>query len=517
MGDHTRAVIGDQTRTVTITAEVHFGSLFGATAVLVDDATARSAFAADGMVPSLSVTAAEGVSQSTLRSAVAEVLPSNVEAVTGAKVQDETNSSVQQALGFFTTFLLVFTGIALFVGSFIIANTFSMLVGQRSRELALLRAIGATSAQVMRVVLGEAVVIGLVGSALGIGLGLLIAAGERAALSGLLGAGTQANLPLHATTIALSILVGVLVTVMSAVLPARRAARVAPVAAMRGNAETVSGGLRRRGLVGAFLMGTGAITLGVAVSRSQVPWTLAALGALAAVIGMLVAAPTVARPVVRVITWPFVAVRGVVGRLARENTLRVPRRTATTASALMIGLALIAGLSVLASSVKASVTEGVGDELTSDYVLNSGTSASVPTSVAVAARTLPQVRSVATVSMLDVRIGTFRSMASATTAADVADNFVVEMAQGRLAVLMGHTVLVDVSTATARGWHVGDALTGSAGTLTGEHLIVGYLSGQPGFRVSERVGKEIMWRWAAMVVGLVRGRDGGPSVRSLPT
>ena len=135
-------------------------------------------------MPSLSVTAAPGISQAALRTAVAAVLPAGAEAVTGATVQSETETAVQDGLGFFTTFLLVFAGIALFVGSFIIVNTFSMLVGQRARELALLRAVGATRAQVMRSVLEEAVVIGLIGSALGIGLGLLIAFGAKAIISG---------------------------------------------------------------------------------------------------------------------------------------------------------------------------------------------------------------------------------------------------------------------------------------------------------------------------------------------
>jgi putative ABC transport system permease protein len=473
VGDHTRAVIGDRARPVTITGEVDFGSLFGATAVLVDGATARSLFAQDGTVPSISVTAAPGISQKALRRAVAAALPKTAEAVTGATVQGETESSVQKGLGFFTTFLLVFAGIALFVGSFIIVNTFSMLVGQRARELALLRAVGATRAQVVRTVLGEAVVIGLVGSALGIGLGLLIAAGAKSAIKGFLGADIGTDLPVHATTIGLSVLVGVVVTVISAVLPARRASRLAPVAAMRGDAGVVAGGLGRRGLIGAGLLATGAVLLGIGVTRADVSWPHAALGAIAAVLGMLVAAPLATRPVVLLITWPFVAVRGVVGRLARENALRVPRRTATTASALMIGLALIAGLSVLASSVKASVTEGVANELTSDFVLNSGNTASVPTPVAVGARALPQVRSVATISVLDVRVGSFRTTASAVSAADVAENFLVTMHSGQLSDLSRHAVLVDQTTAKDRGWELGDPLTGTVGTLTDERLLVG--------------------------------------------
>ncbi|MDX6327146.1 MAG: putative transport system permease protein [Nocardioidaceae bacterium] len=473
VGNRTRAVIGDRARQVTITGEVHFGSLFGATAVLVDQATARRVFAPDGTVTSLSVTAAPGVSQTALRAAVARSLPSNLEAVTGETVQSETETSVQKGLAFFTTFLLVFAGVALFVGAFIIVNTFSMLVGQRARELALLRAIGATRAQVMRTVLSEAVVIGLVGSVLGIAFGLLIAAGAVAAIGRFLSTDIGSGLPLSVPTVVLSVLVGVVVTVVSAVLPARRASRVAPVAAMRGDAGAVARGLGRRGLVGLALLVCGALVLGAAVTRAQVSWPVAAIGAVAAVLGMLVGAPLATRPVVRAIAWPFVAILGAVGRLARENALRVPRRTATTASALMIGLALIAGISVLAGSVKASVSSGVADELTSDFVLNSGNVAPVPAPVADAARALPGVRSVAAVSFVDMRIGSFRTAASAITAADVADNFAVTMDEGRLSALDRHTLLVDQTTASAQGWRLGDTVTGMVGTLGDLPLVVG--------------------------------------------
>ncbi len=487
VGDRTRAVIGGRAQKVMITGEVRFGSLFGATAVLVDGATAQKLFAPDGTVLSLSATAAPGVSQSELRDAVARALPTDIEAVTGATVQSETESSVQKGLSFFTTFLLVFAGVALFVGSFIIVNTFSMLVGQRSRELALLRAIGATRAQVTRTVLGEAVVIGLVGSVLGIAFGLLVAAGAQAAIRTFLSTDIGAELPISMTTIVLSVVVGVVVTVVSAVLPARRASRVAPVAAMRGDVGSVAGGLGFRGLVGGGLLVVGAALLGTAVTRTHVSWPMAALGAFAAVLGMLVGAPVATRPVVRLIAWPFVAVAGAVGRLARENALRVPRRTATTASALMIGLALIAGISVLAESVKASVSSGVAKELTSDFVLNTGNVAAVPAPVALAARHLPGVRSVAAVQLVDVRIGAFHGAAESVTARDVSANFVVTMKEGALSSLDGHTVLVDETTASARGWRVGQALSGNVGTLTGERLVVGGI-----YRDSQAFGSHVI-------------------------
>jgi len=388
-------------------------------------------------------------------------------------VQAETESSVQTGLRFFTIFLMVFAGIALFVGSFIIVNTFSMLVGQRARELALLRAIGATRGQVMRTVLAEAVVIGLLGSVLGIGLGLLIATGAKTAIRGFLGADIGSDLPLHTPTVVLSVLVGVVVTVISAVLPARRASRVAPVAAMRGDVGAMAGGVGRRGLIGALMLGAGAVTLGIAVTRAPAAWPVAALGAVLAVIGMLVAAPVLTRPVVRVIAWPFVVVRGAVGRLARENALRVPRRTATTASSLMIGLALIAGLSVLAQSVRGSVNDGVANELTSDFVLNSGNTAPVPAPVADAARALPEVRSVASISLLDVSVGDVHATAFAASAADVAENFLVTMESGRLSALAGNSVLVNRSTADEHGWRTGDVLSGSAGTSAEQPLVVG--------------------------------------------
>ena len=472
VGDRTRAVIGGETRRVTITGEVEFGVLFGATAVLVDGATAVRDFAPDGTVPSITITADPGVSQSALRAAVADVIPSSTEAVTGATINAEDESSVQQGLGFFTTFLLVFAGVALFVGAFIIANTFTMLIGQRARELALLRALGASRSQVLGSVLGEAAVVGVVGSALGMGLGILVAQGAKLAIGGLLGVDIGTSLPVTSTTLLISLAVGTLVTMASAILPARRAARTAPVAAMRGDLPLAQKSLRRRGVAGAVLLVVGVGLLGYAVTREDVPWVPAGIGSFVAVIGMLVGAPLFARPVVRAVVWPFVVVSGVVARLARQNALRVPRRTAATASALMIGLALVAGISVLAQSVKASVTEGVSSELTSDFVLSGGQSP-VPPLVADEARQLPQVSSVAAVGLVPVRIGDFNTAAAAVEAEAVSENFIITMAEGRLDSLSGDRVLVDRTTADANGWEVGDVLPATVGILDAQELVVG--------------------------------------------
>jgi putative ABC transport system permease protein len=472
LGDTTTAVIGAQTRQVTVTGEVRFGTLFGATAVLVDKASAVAAFAPDGLVPSITVTAASGVEQRELRDAISTVLPATAQAATGDEVHQESESAIQQGLGFFTTILLVFAGVALFVGAFIIVNTFTMLMAQRSRELALLRALGASRRQILASVLGEAAAVGVVGSVLGVGLGLLLARGAEVGIQRLLGVDIGTALPLTLGTTLVSLAVGTLVTVASAVLPARRAARTLPVAAMRSEAPPPPHALRHRGVAGAALVTAGGVLLVLSVGRAHVPWIAAGAGALLAVLGMLLGAPWATRPVVRLIAWPLVRVVGAVARLARENALRVPRRTAATATALMIGLSLVAGIAVLASSVKASVSEGVASELTSDFVLNGG-AAPVPTPVAAAARELPHVASVAAVSLVGLRIGSFSTEASAVSAADVRDNFVVEMSKGDLSALAGDAVLVDRSTARAQGWEVGDTLHATMGTRADQVLTVG--------------------------------------------
>ena len=454
VGDSTEAVIGGMTTTVTITGEVEFGILFGATAILLDEATARQLFAPDDTVPSITVTAEPGVTQSALRDSIAEILPPSVEAVTGAAVEADNEDAVQQGLGFFTTFLLVFAGVALFVGAFIIVNTFTMLIGQRARELALLRALGASRGQVLGSVLGEAAIVGVVGSALGIALGVLIAQGAKAAMRWALGVDIGTSLPITSSTVLISLAVGSLVTVAAAVLPARRAARTAPVAAMRGDATVAPKGLQRRGTLGVALVTLGAVVLAFSVTRMSVHWAIAGVGAGVAVLGMLVGAPWVARPIVRVIAWPFVVILGVIGRLARQNALRVPRRTAATASALMIGLALVAGISVLAESVKASVSTGVANELRSDYVLNAA-EFPVPANLAIEARALPDVESVSATSHVPVRIADLSTVAVAATASDVSANFKVDMSDGMLDALTRDTILIDRTTADLQNWGVG--------------------------------------------------------------
>ena len=472
VGDTTKALIGQQPQSVTVVGEVTFDApIAGATLVLVDENTARAVFAPDGKVPSFSVVAEPGVSQAALRDRVAKVLPSDAEALTSQASSEEGKKALHDQLGFISVFLLVFAGVSIFVGGFIIANTFSMLVAQRTRELALLRAVGAARAQVLRVVLGEAAVVGVAGGLVGLGVGVGLAKLLQA-LFATMGLDISGGLPVQVRTVIVTVLVGLVVTVLSAVLPAIRAARIAPVAAMRDDVTLVQAGLRRRGITGVALLGTGAGLSAYAVTRPEVAWWTFAAGAAALVVGALVFAPVATRPVVRVVAAPFIWISGTVGRLARENALRVPRRTATTASALMIGLALISGVSVVAESMRASVSDLIEQQLTADLVLNGGNGIFPPT-VTQAVAKMPGVQSVAPIGWVQLQVGKDQLGGSAGTGTGIGDNVKLRVTSGALSALDQGKLVINESTAKKYGWHVGSTVTATVGVLRGEQLTVG--------------------------------------------
>ena len=293
------------------------------------------------------------------------MLPAGAEAITGEAYTDEQAGDVKDGLAFFNVFLLIFAAIALFVGAFIIFNTFSMLVAQRTRELALMRALGASRRQVTRSVLLEAVVVGLISSVLGLAAGV----GVAKLLTAVFGA-VGAQFPSGPTVIALrtvvvSFVVGVLVTSLAALLPARRASRVPPIAAMR-DAATPDRSLTRQTVAGAvfLLAGAGAMAGGL---RGSGLWLLG-LGVLVAFIGVTMLSPLISRPVAGAIGTVFA--RSMPGRLGRQNAVRNPRRTASTAAALMVGLALISAVSVLGASLKSSAGKIVNGAVTADMLLN---------------------------------------------------------------------------------------------------------------------------------------------------
>ncbi len=283
-------------------------------------------------------------------------------------------SAIGEVLGFINIFLLVFAAVAMVVGTFLIINTFSILVAQRSRELALLRAMGASKRQVNRAVLVEAFVVSLVGSTVGSGWASCSRSASRA-LFGAIGLDLGgAALPVQLRTIVISYAVGILVTMIAAYLPARRAARISPIAAMRDDVAMPEASLRRRMLIGAGLVvvGVAGMVLGFR-GEGGGGLSLIGLGMLLILIGVSLAAPCWVVPSSWVSAFCYRRMFGTVGGLATQNSLRNPRRTAATSSALMIGLTLVALMSILGQSAKASTDKAIEESLTAELIVSNAT------------------------------------------------------------------------------------------------------------------------------------------------
>jgi putative ABC transport system permease protein len=347
---------------------------------------------------------AQGLTQSDLRDEIAAALP-DLKVQTADDVRDEAQAQVETALSFVNYFLLAFGGIALLVGTFIIYNTFSMIVAQRVRELALLRAIGASRGQVSRSVTLEALVVGIVGSALGFAGGVGLAYGLRALLNAFDLGLPSGTLALEPRTVIVAFAVGIVVTVLSAYAPARRAANIPPVAAMREEFASTGDSLRVRTLVGAVLgvLGLLALVVGAQSTGGGAAATVG-VGAVAVIVAVALAAPSLSRPIVgalgAVLTRPF----GAIGRLARTNSVRNPRRTAATAFALMLGLMLVSVIGVLGSTAKASVDALVDNGIEADYIFSGPPSIGVPTGAGRAVRDVPGVDRVAILHPVSVKI-----------------------------------------------------------------------------------------------------------------
>jgi putative ABC transport system permease protein len=323
----------------------------------------------DTKVTSIKVRAADGVSQDALTSRIAPTLPRGVEAVSG---QDLTNQQLDQLgedfLNFFKTFLVVFAVIALLVATFSIHNTFTILVAQRTRESALLRSIGASRRQILSWVVIEAFVVGAIASALGLFGGLGLAAGLKALFSGFGFSFPASGLVFQAATVVTCMVVGIGLTMLAGIGPALKASRVAPLAALRDVAVDRTSASLLRAVAGAFLL-FGGIAVVIEAVLAEAPIGIAGLGAAMTIAGVAVFGPVVARPASRVIGAPLARLRGITGSLARRNAMRNPRRTAGTATALMVGVGVVTLFTVFAASMKESIRDSVAGSLRSDYVI----------------------------------------------------------------------------------------------------------------------------------------------------
>jgi putative ABC transport system permease protein len=401
------------------------------------------------------VRVADGHSPAQVRDELAAVLGDDYHVRTGEELAQEQASEFREALGFIGNILLGFAAVALFVGVFLILNTFSIVVAQRLRELALVRAIGASRRQILSSVLIEALMIGLVASALGLGAGIGVAA-----LLAWLAARYQ-SLPLAgvgvpASAVVAAFAVGLAVTAVAALLPAWRASRVPPIAAMQ-QAATPDRPLTRLSITGGLVMAAGAALLAFGLVDGTLWMVL--LGVLGSLVGVALLTPLVARPVVsllgRLFAW------SVPGKLGRLNSGRNPRRTAITAAALMVGVALISGVGVILDSAKASLSDLARDTISAQLVISGEQTGPRPPTfdpdVLDAAGALPGVTAA---------VGTYREIAlvdgdrvflsAANDLAALRDVFGLETVDGTLDTLQPGQIVVHDSGADERDLQVGD-------------------------------------------------------------
>lgn len=403
VGDTIEVITDVGTGTYTITALVGLGDsdgFAGATLAAWDVPTAQQVLGAPGQLDSIDIQVADGVDPATVIPRIEAVLPQGVEVVTRDVVVEENKKSLDTIISVFGNGLLAFAFVTAFVSAFLINNVFQITIGQRLRELALLRAVGANGGQVRRMIYTEALVMALIATALGIGGGILVAKGLLAVFNSA-GAGFPPSpTVLLPRTIVAAILVGVGITMASVMIPARRAARIPPVAAMRpelgfealstrrliaGTTVTVIGVVAF--LVGLFARPGGTIGL----------LSLAGGGALLIFLGVASVSSTVARPVTKVLGWPVARLFRAPGVLARENAGRAPRRTSATAAALMIGVALVSAASVFASSLRSTFTEVLERSVKADYIVTDESFQGLPPNVASTLATLPELSAVTAV------------------------------------------------------------------------------------------------------------------------
>ncbi|GAA5211587.1 ABC transporter permease [Streptomyces thinghirensis] len=504
----------------------------GGSLTLFDTATAQKLFGKAGTYDEIDVKAKAGVTQAALKAELDKALPKDlVETTTGKELADDQAEMIASSMSGMKQGLLVFAGIALFVGTFIIANTFTMLVAQRTKELALMRAVGASRRQVTRSVLIEAFVVGVVAAVTGLLAGIGIGAGMRSLMGSMGAVVPDGPLVISPGTIVAALAVGVLVTMLAAWLPGRRAAKIPPVAAMSSvHAKATTKSLVLRNTLGALVSAAGvAVVLAATTMEGSDGQAPMGMGAVLLIIGVFILTPLLSRPLIAAAA-PVLRLFGVSGKLARQNSVRNPRRTAATASALMIGLTLITGMTVMAGSLQKSIDKMASASIEADYVVSMANGNHLDPDVAEKLGRADGITAISPLRNAESRIDGETEYLTGVNGSTIGELTDLKVEQGAFEV-GGTKVVVDADTAEDHGWKAGSAFTAAyedgekqrlevAGVYEGNEMIRGIMIDLPTVapHQSDPVDMQVMVKMSdgassASKDSLVRALDTNPAIK----
>ena len=477
VGDSVRVVAVRGAREFTLVGIASYGDISspgGATFALFDQPTASEFLLQPGFVDAILVEGDDSVGDDVLAKRIDAALPTELrlETLTGAEITAEVQGQIKDVLNIFSTFLIIFSYIALGIGSFVIYNVFSITAAQRQRENALLRAIGASRRQVSRALLIESTAMGIVGSVIGFGIGILLSQMLNALLKATGFEVPTQGLAISPNSFINTLIAGVVVTISAAWFPARRAGRVPPLAALRDTALDTAGSISRRVVIGLVLVAAGGV--GMFAAMNDAPVQVLGLGVLGVFSGVLVLGPAIARPVALFIGLPVAKLRGASGVMARQNAARNPKRTSRTAAPVLLGVALVTAFTALAASIRSEIRDTFGNAFSGDIALtvDSQGFGGIPLTITDQIAELDGVAQATGVGFTSVRLIDPNEPASTTQAsaaqrgvfvqtinpATIGGLFDLGVTQGDLGSLGADGIFVDAERAESKGWDIGTRL-----------------------------------------------------------
>lgn len=477
VGDSVRVVAVRGAREFTLVGIASYGDISspgGATFALFDQPTASEFLLQPGFVDAILVEGDDSVGDDVLAKRIDAALPTELrlETLTGAEITAEVQGQIKDVLNIFSTFLIIFSYIALGIGSFVIYNVFSITAAQRQRENALLRAIGASRRQVSRALLIESTAMGIVGSVIGFGIGILLSQMLNALLKATGFEVPTQGLAISPNSFINTLIAGVVVTISAAWFPARRAGRVPPLAALRDTALDTVGSISRRVVIGLVLVAAGGV--GMFAAMNDAPVQVLGLGVLGVFSGILVLGPAIARPVALFIGLPVAKLRGASGVMARQNAARNPKRTSRTAAPVLLGVALVTAFTALAASIRSEIRDTFGNAFSGDIALtvDSQGFGGIPLTITDQIAEIDGVAQATGVGFTSVRLIDPNEPASTTQAsaaqrgvfvqtinpATIGGLFDLGVTQGDLGSLGADGIFVDAERAESKGWDIGTRL-----------------------------------------------------------